>query len=337
MKLSDVELHKHIIEVASSEFGDNAFARRSLMEKVEQSLRARGAWSEEDDLASGSVGRKSKGMERIDYAFIPLERIYRCLSHEGRDLWRVSGGLDNIKLNVGIILKVSFGATSEIYPDTYLEELHVRAVSGKPWNLPSMPKVLEGGGKKVLLYDKVRKGITAEFVVARIVKTDLEEMYPWSCYLKSNSVRVFEPLLDAQMIGSIEGLKTLVTGRPPYRNVSGAQYDQLTNYQNNNQATDHVIDGMLKHGPDYYRFRNNEMMSRRKLKDNYTCQACGFFLKVGNSYIIECHHKIPISQGERITSLDDLISLCPNCHRVAHANNEGLLNLEQIREIITMA
>lgn len=92
------------------------------------------------------------------------------------------------------------------------------------------------------------------------------------------------------------------------------------------------MEGVKKHGVDYIVVRNSKMMNRRKLNDNYTCQACGFRLKVGSIYVIECHHKNPVSLGERKTCLDDLISLCPICHRIAHINKDPL-DIVQIRRI----
>ncbi len=65
--------------------------------------------------------------------------------------------------------------------------------------------------------------------------------------------------------------------------------------------------------------RNQKIVEDRKKKDDYSCQVCNFKLQVNGKYIIECHHLIPIGGGSRrITNLNDLISLCPTCHRIAH-------------------
>lgn len=71
--------------------------------------------------------------------------------------------------------------------------------------------------------------------------------------------------------------------------------------------------------------RNQELARQCKVRDKYTCQACGFKLKHNGRYVIECHHKNPIgSGGVRETSLDDLVSLCPTCHRIAHTRRSPL-------------
>lgn len=78
--------------------------------------------------------------------------------------------------------------------------------------------------------------------------------------------------------------------------------------------------------------RNARLVRACKERDNFTCQACKLRLQVGARYVIECHHKIRIAQdGEREVSLDELISLCPTCHRIAHTRAEPL-TVEEIRE-----
>ena len=67
------------------------------------------------------------------------------------------------------------------------------------------------------------------------------------------------------------------------------------------------------------RTRNAALAAARKFHDDYTCQACGFRLRVGNSYVIEAHHIEPLSGSEETeTTIHMLISLCPTCHRIAH-------------------
>jgi predicted HNH restriction endonuclease len=77
--------------------------------------------------------------------------------------------------------------------------------------------------------------------------------------------------------------------------------------------------------------RNQCLAKQCKVRDKFVCQACGFKLKLNGKYIVECHHKHPIGTGEvRETTLDDLISLCPTCHRISHTRKEPL----EINEII---
>lgn len=64
--------------------------------------------------------------------------------------------------------------------------------------------------------------------------------------------------------------------------------------------------------------RDRDVVNARKHLDDYTCQACGARITVNGKNVIECHHLNPVALGERITLIEDLVSLCPTCHRIAH-------------------
>jgi len=69
---------------------------------------------------------------------------------------------------------------------------------------------------------------------------------------------------------------------------------------------------------------------------NLKCEVCMFsFQDTFDQDYIECHHKIPIYKGERITRLEDLALVCSNCHRMLHRKiNGGFLTIEQLRKLI---
>lgn len=79
--------------------------------------------------------------------------------------------------------------------------------------------------------------------------------------------------------------------------------------------------------------RDRKLAEARKKKDNYTCQSCKKQYFVNHRYIIDCHHLNPISLGKRKTNLDDLISLCPTCHRVAHTRIPPF-SLKELQDIM---
>lgn len=67
------------------------------------------------------------------------------------------------------------------------------------------------------------------------------------------------------------------------------------------------------------------------------CCACGWSSpdQIKND-IVEIHHTKPVSQmkeGDK-TSKEDLIALCPNCHRIAHIRKKPL-PLDKIKKIIS--
>lgn len=52
-------------------------------------------------------------------------------------------------------------------------------------------------------------------------------------------------------------------------------------------------------------------------RDRFTCVACGFHY---HGEIVQAHHLAPLSERKepKKTKLEDLITLCPNCHYIAH-------------------
>lgn len=70
--------------------------------------------------------------------------------------------------------------------------------------------------------------------------------------------------------------------------------------------------------------RNRAIIAQRKQYDGYRCQACQFRLEVRQvRFIVDCHHKHPLINVV-VTRLDDLVCLCPTCHRIAHTTKSPL-------------
>lgn len=62
--------------------------------------------------------------------------------------------------------------------------------------------------------------------------------------------------------------------------------------------------------------RSAALVKKVKVRDSYTCQSCGFYFK---GEIVQAHHLDPLAERERRKSNpDDLVTLCPNCHYLAH-------------------
>ncbi|MEN6320608.1 MAG: HNH endonuclease [Syntrophaceae bacterium] len=96
--------------------------------------------------------------------------------------------------------------------------------------------------------------------------------------------------------------------------------DQQRNIMKGQDAGDEdirVFEGQIAESKILGRKRNRGIVEQRKVRDQFTCQACRFSAYVNGRYVIECHHKYPL-RGERITDIDDLVCLCPTCHRIAH-------------------
>lgn len=63
--------------------------------------------------------------------------------------------------------------------------------------------------------------------------------------------------------------------------------------------------------------RSSALVKKVKVRDNYSCLACGFHYR---KEIVQAHHLDPLSERKKpqLTKLEDLLTLCPNCHYLAH-------------------
>ena len=89
--------------------------------------------------------------------------------------------------------------------------------------------------------------------------------------------------------------------------------DMYPRLENRNLVTSHLL-----------RERSRLLATDRKIEDDYKCQICGFqfekkYGKIGADYA-EAHHIIPLHKlsGEVRTQIEDLITVCANCHRMLH-------------------
>jgi 5-methylcytosine-specific restriction endonuclease McrA len=99
----------------------------------------------------------------------------------------------------------------------------------------------------------------------------------------------------------------------PQANSVDQQRDVYPRYENRKRVASHLD-----------RERSGLLATQRKIRDNYTCQVCGMrFDKIygdlGRDFA-EAHHVIPLGhlQGRVKTSLNDLRTVCANCHRMLH-------------------
>lgn len=96
------------------------------------------------------------------------------------------------------------------------------------------------------------------------------------------------------------------------------------------QTTHKEIEGQVKEILVNAYTRNSTIVENVKNRDDHTCKSCNFSYK---QKIVEAHHLIPLSStGKTITNPDDLITLCPTCHRIAH----HLLNNEKKNDALKM-
>lgn len=86
--------------------------------------------------------------------------------------------------------------------------------------------------------------------------------------------------------------------------------------------------------------RNSRLAAERKRVDRYKCGVCGevmhkIYGDLGYEFA-EAHHKMPLKQLEATTTttLDDLLTVCPNCHRMLHRMEGKPQDIEKLRRIV---
>lgn len=126
-----------------------------------------------------------------------------------------------------------------------------------------------------------------------------------------------EPYCCSAKEGQDEWISILIGNKPDEAssNKSASEADQ------EHYSIDDIraFEGYKKDRSILASVRNQKIAKQRKALDEHTCQACGFSLTIGGNSVIECHHLYPLSESlETETTIDDLISLCPTCHRIAH-------------------
>lgn len=87
------------------------------------------------------------------------------------------------------------------------------------------------------------------------------------------------------------------------------------------------------------RERSKALIKRFKAQlDSFSCVVCGFefektYGELGVNFI-EAHHKIPVSSLEpgAQTSLNDLVAVCSNCHRMLHV--DGNKSIDELKSAL---
>jgi len=102
----------------------------------------------------------------------------------------------------------------------------------------------------------------------------------------------------------------------------------------------------INHIKEEVRWRNRDIVLEKKKQafregnGRILCECCDFdFIEIYGEIgagSIECHHKIFLYQGERITELDDLALVCSNCHRMLHRkkSDNTYYGVEELRTLI---
>ena len=92
------------------------------------------------------------------------------------------------------------------------------------------------------------------------------------------------------------------------------QKEELDNI--NSKKIPEAFEGELKERTFLSKTRNQQIVNMVKQRDSYKCIACNFHY---NNKIVQAHHLIPLKDKQAgVVKADDLITLCPTCHDLAH-------------------
>ncbi|MDM8556728.1 HNH endonuclease [Desulfococcaceae bacterium HSG7] len=111
--------------------------------------------------------------------------------------------------------------------------------------------------------------------------------------------------------------------------IAANPIDEYSATENRKLVTKHII-----------RERNSNLSSHRKRRDGYQCQICKMkfekvYGEIGKNFA-EAHHIIPLAQLETTqrTTINDLVTVCANCHRMLHKLNGERGDIERLQNAI---
>jgi hypothetical protein len=191
-----------------------------------------------DDSNSAYI-KNIRELDQTRILHLEWRRVYEFLKTHKNDMGAVFAELTDQFLElihdtvfeqdvVAAILVVDFGKKSGIYPDVYLDEIQDGADGWSYWNTPKKYRGLDGTGRKLMLYDKTRKAITAVGEIKRVKKTDWEPDYPYTNWFVPGSLHVLPEPIPLKRIHRLEGFKFLGKCQNACWNVTLEEYHALT-------------------------------------------------------------------------------------------------------------
>jgi 5-methylcytosine-specific restriction endonuclease McrA len=138
-------------------------------------------------------------------------------------------------------------------------------------------------------------------------------------YAKENFYGIYDPTrLTSQRVNPHFVVRAVaffedVARALPRSTAADEQREVFPQYENRKRVTSHL-----------QRERSGLLAAECKIRDRYRCQVCGFrfedrYGELGSRFA-EAHHLVPLGtlRGQVRTRLEDLISVCANCHRMLH-------------------
>jgi 5-methylcytosine-specific restriction endonuclease McrA len=115
----------------------------------------------------------------------------------------------------------------------------------------------------------------------------------------------------------------------PHATAQDEHREVYPRYENRKRVISHL-----------HRERSGYLATECKIRDNYKCQVCGLLFeerygKLGQDFA-ESHHRVPLSKlKENIkTKLEDLTTVCANCHRILHKMEGKRDDIMKLRAVV---
>ena len=126
-----------------------------------------------------------------------------------------------------------------------------------------------------------------------------------------------------------EEIKDKYENRNDLLNLLDRSLKRYIEHSNTQKEEIPLVEKNIIEGEEYLvelkkRRRDRELVKIRLVKDGYRCKFCGFSatelvnIQI-DTKVLDVHHIYPLQDGERETKIEDLLTLCPNCHKLIHA------------------
>jgi hypothetical protein len=175
--------------------------------------------------------------------------------------------------------------------------------------------------------------------VGVVIKEDAEKWLPLTDesnfnfidYAISNT-RILPKMTGAHSVGAIDFLSSIV-GRPlpnPSFALSSIYSNEKLVLKKLKKVSDKKLEELTRLDQSrprktttstFFYIRNPYIVERAKRLAGGKCQDCGqfapFINKATKEPFLEVHHIVPLSKGGE-DNMDNVVALCPNCHRKRH-------------------
>ena len=196
------------------------------------------------------------------------------------------------------------------------------AVSKSLWPIRVITDEEVDGEKRLVLADRLRR---PEF------NAPIYEDYPdgLKFYGIYDPTRTTNEKLNSHFWNRAAAFFEDVARALPNAKVGDAQREVYPQCENRKRVTSHV-----------HRERSGLLVTECKIRDGYRCKVCGLHFdedygELGTEFA-EAHHIVPLSKlsGMVKTSLEDLVTVCANCHRMLHRMSADPDDIRKLRAIV---